>query len=104
MLNATSTTAFELLIKNNAKRISSTAKTIVRMREIMSLLFSLMFFPKNGIKISIIADDESELIEPASVDIAAASNPAIIIPEIPAGKTSIINFGKISSDLISNEP
>ena len=39
----------------------------------------------------------SEFTDPESVDIAAASSPAMISPESPDGIRSMMNFGKISS-------
>ena len=86
-----------------AEQINITDQNIVNILEINKFFFSSVDF-FNGRYKSIITEEEREVIDPASVESAAANNPAIIIPFTPDGKTSIMNLTKISSDLISRCP
>src|SRR3972149_5228261 len=95
MLKAISTTAREDSMNRIADITSMPAQKMVNMREILSCFRSSKFLPKNGMYKSCIVDDASDVIDPARVDIAAANNPATIIPDIPAGRTLIMNKGKM---------
>ncbi len=80
-------------MKNNAAKISNIAHITVNNLETFRSL-ALFLLGLKGLYKSSIVDEDNELIDPAIVDIAAANNPAIIIPENGDGNCSIINFGK----------
>ena len=98
---AISTTALEVFIK---KKEEITRTDVHRM---LNPIITLLFWDERSIFLanrSNSAEEDIEEIDAAIVERAAASKPAITNPDKPAGSTSIINFGNISSDLISSLP
>ena len=70
---AISTTDCWTVIKRNATQVSITAQTTVSIRDIFNSFPGSSFLPNSGLYKSSIAEEDSEVIDPARVEIAAAN-------------------------------